>query len=52
MISKYVLSPSVVGLVVTVLATRPRFAGSNPAADDGFKGDKIRSTPSAVGPTS
>jgi hypothetical protein len=32
-------------LVVTVLATKPRFAGSYLAEDDGFfKGDKIRST--------
>jgi hypothetical protein len=34
--------------VVSMLAIGSKVAGSNPAQDDGFKGDKIR----AVGPMS
>jgi hypothetical protein len=38
------------GVMAIVLATVPRFAGSNPAEDDTFSGvTKIRSTPSFGG---
>jgi hypothetical protein len=35
-ISRFHFSPTVSGVVVSVLATGPKVAGSNPVEDDGF----------------